>query len=75
MIFLKNCERHLYLSEYEIYPYYKMVSNELSIPGILKLYCVKKTDLMYIIVGGFGKKMESIMESIYLIKLTVQFLY
>ncbi len=43
-----------------------MLSNELSIPGILKLYCVKKSDLMYTIVGGFSKKIESVMESIHL---------
>jgi len=65
MIFLKICERHLYLSEYEIQLYYKMMSNDFSIPEILKLDCVKKTDLMYITIGGFDKTMASVMEGIH----------
>jgi len=62
MTFLKNCERHL--SEYEIQLYYKIVLNEFSIPGILNLDCVKKADLMYTTIGGFAKKMKTVMKSI-----------
>jgi len=41
------------------------MSNDFSIPEILKLDCVKKTDLMYITIGGFDKTMASVMEGIH----------
>jgi hypothetical protein len=65
MIFLKNCERHL--SEYEIQLYYKIVSNEFSIPGILNLDCIKKADLMYTTIGGFANKMKTLMKEYFVL--------